>query len=179
VKKMILALAVVAALAPAASASAADTLRMSGPSVTLANLFGNSGGGITFNGQQIQGVQPAGSARYREDDADGNGKIDNGERNELKLTAADVNAPAGSLVGGILIDLGAKGFPVVGADIAQLNGQSLQYEVKSQDGDSVPDLTSCGSVILAIPFAGLDLVAASLTPNGDLAELFNPAPNCA
>jgi hypothetical protein len=178
---MILALTVVAALAPAASASAADTLRLSGPSVTLANLFGNSGGGITFGGQQIQGIQTAGSARYRENDADNDGAIDNGERNELKVTANDVNALPNSPVGGILIDLGQGGFPqnIVGADIAQLNGQSLQYELKSQDGDNVPDLTSCGSVVLAIPFAGLDLVAASLTPNGDIAELFNPAPNCA
>ena len=54
-KKMILALAAVAALVPASSAMAADDLRLEGPSLTLVNALtgGTSGGGpITFAGQQ-------------------------------------------------------------------------------------------------------------------------------
>ena len=178
-KKLIMAVALVAAMViPAASASAKTTLQLSGPSVTLANLFGNSGGGITFGGQQIEGIQPAGTARYREEDPGGDGvQAAQGDENELRLTAKDVNAPADSPVGGILIDLGKLGQPPAGA-ITQLNGQSLQFEIKSQDGDTVPDLTSCGSVILAIPFQGLDFIAASLTQTGDVAQLFAPPNPC-
>ena len=74
VKKMILALAAVAALVPASSAMAADDLRLEGPSLTLVNALtgGTSGGGpITFAGQQIDGLQSNGAARYRGRDSDG------------------------------------------------------------------------------------------------------------
>jgi len=172
VKKMILALAAVAALVPASSAMAADDLRLEGPSVTLVNALtgGTSGGGpITFAGQQIDGLQSNGAARYRGRDTDGNGSLDD---NQLRVSANDVNATPDATVVGILIDT-APGAGVVGADTTQLNGNALQYEVKTQDGDNVPALSNCGSVVLAVPLNPIsDIVAASLTLGGDPADLF-------
>ena len=162
-KKMILAMAALAVLVPASSAMAADALRLEGPSITLANALtgGGSGGGpITFAGQQIDGLQANGSARYR---SDGPGE------NELRINANDVNAAPDTTVVGLLIDTGAG---IAGVDADQLNGTSLQYEIKSADGDNVPDLTNCGSVALAIPLQGADLIAATLTLGGDPADLF-------
>jgi len=171
VKKMILALAAVAALVPASSAMAADDLRLEGPSVTLVNALtgGTSGGGpITFAGQQIDGLQSNGAARYRGRDSDGNGTLDD---NQLRVSANDVNATPDATVVGILIDTAPGGG--IFADATQLNGNALQYEIKSQDGDNVPALSNCGSVVLAVPLNPIsDIIAASLTLNGDPAELF-------
>ena len=165
-KKMILALtlAAVAALVPASSAMAADDFRLEGPTITLANALtgGGSGGGpISFAGQQIDGLQANGSARYRSREGG----------NELRVNANDVNAEPDSTVVGLLIDTGD--FGIIGVDADQLNGNSLQYEMREPDGDDVPDLTNCGSVVLAIPLQPLfgDLIAATLTLGGDPADL--------
>src|SRR4051794_578713 len=168
---MILALAAVAALVPASSAMAADDLRLEGPSLTLVNALtgGTSGGGpITFNGQQIDGLQANGAARYRGRDSDGNGSLD---QNEIRLSTNNVNASPDATVIGLLFDTGNG---QVYGDADQLNGTSLQYERRTQDGDTVPALTNCGSVILAIPLLPTsDVIAATLTLGGDPADLFN------
>jgi hypothetical protein len=177
VKKMILAMAAVAALVPASSAMAASSgeLQLSGPSVTIVNLLtgGTSGGGpITFAGQQIDGIQAQGAARYRERDTDGDGKID---ENELKVTANDVNADPNADVLSILFDRGGPGF--VANNSLQGNQYKLEGKGKAADNTLLPDLSSCGSFVVAIPLPPLsDIVLASLTQGGDPAELFAPKP---
>ena len=168
-KLIILGVAAFAALVPASSAMAADDLRLEGPSITLANALtgnGSGGGPIVFAGQQIDGLQANGSARYRGRYTDGNGSLDD---TQPRINATHVNALEDSPVVGILIDTGAG---IAGVDADVLNGNALQYQIRSQDGDNVPELTNCGSVALAIPLIGADLIAATLTLGGDPADLF-------
>jgi hypothetical protein len=70
VKKYILAIAAIAALAPASSAYAGAEYKIdnTGPSVSLGGLLGgdgSSGGPIEIFGQEIEGLQSQGSARHR------------------------------------------------------------------------------------------------------------------
>lgn len=174
-KKMILAVAAVAALAPTSSAFAANanTLELSGPSATVANLFtgGTSGGGpIVIAGQQLDGIQANGHASYKERDADREGKI----------TANDVNADPNSPVLTFVIDTDQSPAPEtdsLSAFVNNLEGNKYRLEGKTQDGDAVPNLSECGAFVVG--FAQADVILATLTQGGDPADLILGRPaNC-
>jgi hypothetical protein len=167
VRKYILALAAVAALVPASSAMAADELRLSGPSATLVNLLtgGTSGGGpIVFGGQQINGLQANGAARYREKNA--------GTEREIRVSANDVNSGDGAPVFSFLVDTTPAGVGFEILDTTNLNGTSYKLDSKTVDGGTVPNLGQCGSVVVGLPLAPLsDIILATLTQSGDPLQL--------
>lgn len=172
-KKLILAVAAVAALAPTSSAFAAnaDTLELSGPSATVVNLFtgGTSGGGpVVIAGQQLDGIQANGHASYKERGADREGKV----------TANDVNGAPNDPVLTFVVDTDQTPAPETDSlsiFVNNLEGNKYRLEGKTQDGDDVPNLSECGAFVVGL--APADVILASLTQGGDPADLILARPN--
>jgi hypothetical protein len=168
-KLMIGGIVALMALVPAASASAADDLRLEGPTVSLSRILdgvftgdpSNSGGGpIEFAGTDL-GLQANGSTRYRQ----------RGDEAQLRWTLKDFNVQEGEDVDTLLIDIAPRALQILFLDdstTAEKDGVAkLDLEGQTTQGAG---LSPCGTIEVMIPDNVQDIGIGTLTVDGDPAS---------
>jgi hypothetical protein len=193
VKKYVLAIAAIAAIAPAGTAYAGADYKIDnhGPSVSLGGLLegdGSGGGPIEILGQEIDGLQSQGSARHKfETDTTQQAAT---FKEELKIKTSglenvedgdpvvyfSLSEILGNFLGGGNQNLGI-GLPF-GRELplGEIDGDKAELDYKyvgEQQQQPLP-LSHCGDIILGLPLSGQglnlgNLLISSVSEDGDVA----------
>jgi hypothetical protein len=199
VKKYIVAIAAIAAMAPATAHAGADyKIDNKGPSVSLGGILEGDGGGqsIEILGQEIEGLTSQGSARHK---FEGDSSEDT-FKEELRVKTSDLDDPQegapvfyfslSSILGNVFNGgnqnvalqsqsglLGILGEPL---PVGEVHGDTAEmrykYEGAVAPGNKELPLSHCGDIILGLPVHNdinfLNLLLASVSEDGDVATAF-------